>query len=449
MLLIISLFGGSLWSADSNRKSPARNYPSIFQAWNGIENKPGENELTRLARHDLVFAGPWVFEAVWKVSPEQPYQGLSTELVNKDGGASLSSSSKKRGKLLNMNPNLKILCELRYREGRYVKKAEPKYWKRGDYPPKSPYWLKDENGKLAPGWGEDKDGDGKVELDEINYMLVDFTRESFQDLIAQKALALKKSGLFDGIMLDWWKETHATSGKWPNWNGTHLTRKEETAARISILKKIRAKVGDNFLILVNSNFSKIPKSSPYVNGIFMESHKSKYNEGYSLDKIKKMEKTLLWAESNLKKPRINCLEGWRVVTQYKGDQKVRVVERNSEENRKWMRLVTTLGLTFSDGYVLFGDDNAQPSPDHLHNWYDFWDADLGRPVGKKGAVHNGVPGLFVREFENGWAVYNRSGATQSVSFPQKVIGVKNAKSGKSGRIPNMDGEIFLKLKADR
>ena len=36
-----------------------RNYPSIFQAWNGIENRPNENELHRLARHDLIFHDPY------------------------------------------------------------------------------------------------------------------------------------------------------------------------------------------------------------------------------------------------------------------------------------------------------------------------------------------------------------------------------------------------------
>jgi len=103
-----------------------------------------------------------------------------------------------------------------------------------------------------------------------------------------------------------------------------------------------------------------------------------------------------------------------------------------------------LSLTHSDGYVLFGDDNTQPSPDHLHNWYDFWDADLGKSVGKKGTIYNKIEGLFMREFENGWAVYNRSGVTQSILFNEDVTALTKKELAISHKIPNFDGEIFLK-----
>jgi len=73
-------------------------------------------------------------------------------------------------------------------------------------------------------------GDGEVELDEIQFMLLDFRNPALHELIAEKALALKKSGLFDGIMLDWWNEHSSTTGKWPDWNGTHLKLNEEKAA---------------------------------------------------------------------------------------------------------------------------------------------------------------------------------------------------------------------------
>ena len=106
----------------------------------------------------------------------------------------------------------------------------------------------------------------------------------------------------------------------------------------------------------------IPKSAPDVNGLFMECYKPEHDKGYNLDQILQMEKTLLWAEQHLREPRINCLEGWRVVTDYMADLDTRVAERNSTENLQWMRMMTTLSLTHSDGYVLFGDDNAIPAP---------------------------------------------------------------------------------------
>ena len=429
--------------------SIAKTYPLIFQAWSPIENKPDEDELSLLARHDLVFTTTWSLRINWKVTSDQMYKGLSTVLVNQQGSESLEEAHQRRDTLKKLNPNLKLLCEIRYREGRYVTDKNVELWKQGAYPPDSEFWLRDENGALCPGWGEDIDGDGEVELNEISNMLLDFRNSSLQEIIAEKALALKESGLFDGIMLDWWNEFHATTGKWPDHNGTHLNLSEENAARIAILRKIREKVGDDFLILVNSNYNTVPLSASFVNGIFMECYKPRYDNGYTIDQIKKMESTLLWAEDNLKEPHINCLEGWRIVTDYTGEREVRVAERNSEENLKWMRMITTLSLTHSDGYVLFADDNAQPSSDHLHNWYDFWDADLGNPIGKKGATYNNIEGLFIREFENGWAVYNRSGVTQSVLFKENVIAFSKKEIAKSNKIPNFDGEIFLKEISNR
>lgn len=430
-------------SAEAPSGAKSRTYPSIFQAWNPIENKPEKSELELMAMHDLVFTGTWSMRTAWKITPEKPHKGLSTVLVNKHGGASLDEAKKRRAELRKLNPHLKLLCEVRYREGRYVAPGKKvKLWQRSAYPPDSKFWLKDKDGKLCPGWGEDADGDGKVELDEIHHMLVDFRKAKLHELVAQKALALKKSGVFDGIMLDWWNEHGATTGRWPNWNGTHLTVEDERAARIAMLRKIREKVGDEFLILVNSNDRTVPKSAPFVNGLFMECYKPKYNEGYEPKRIKKMAATLLWAEKNLKEPRINCLEGWRVVTNYAGDRKVRVKERDSDVNRKWMRMITTLSLTHSDGYVLFGDDNAQPPPDHLHNWYDFWDADLGTPLapGKKQD-----DGSFRREFSKGTAVYNPPGNPRAtVLFGESRKSVATGKVGKKHAVDPADGDIFLK-----
>ena len=63
---------------------------------------------------------------------------------------------------------------------------------------------------------------------------------------------------------------------------------------------------------------------------------------------------------------------------------------------------------------------------HAHVWYDFWNTDLGRSVGPKATLYDpGTPGLFIREFTNGWAVYNRSGAPQAVTLPEEAQGVSS------------------------
>lgn len=446
-LMLFLIFGATKVNVANARRS----YPSIFQAWNGIENQEDVNELHRLAQHDLAFAHPYaLLRIAWNISETQPYSGLATDLLP----SQLETARQRKRELLSLNPNLLLLVEIRYRDARYVSRQNEadveNWWEVGYFPPDSPYWLKDNNGKPVIGWGEDTDSNGKIdENDKVLSYLIDFTNPEMQNLMVSQAVALDKSGLFDGILLDWWNEDYATSPiRVDDWSDTILTREAELEARLAILRKIREQVDDDFLILVNANMRQIPKSAPYVNGIFMECYKREYAKGYSLDQILQIEDTLLWAEQHLREPRINCLEGWRVVTDYMGDLDTQVAERNSDENQRWMRMITTLSLTHSDGYVLFGDDNAIPVPDHLHNWYDFWDADLGQPTQEKAVQYRDVTGLFIREYENGWVVYNRSGATRTVTFDASVIGVNSGVRKSRHAIPDFDGAIFLKTDKD-
>lgn len=447
LLLIFTAIGAK----KINAADAQRNYPSIFQAWNGIENRPDVGELHRLAQHDLAFAHPYtLLRIVWDISEAQPYSGLATAL----NPSQLDAARQRKQELLSLNPNFLMLVEIRYRDARYVSRQNEtdieNWWEVGYFPPDSPYWLRDSNGRPVIGWGEDTNGDGKIdENDEILGYLIDFTNPEMQDLMAKQAVALDTSGLFDGILLDWWNEDYATSSiAVDDWSETILTPAAELEARLAILRKIREHVADDFLILVNANMRQIPKSAPDVNGLFMECYKPEHDKGYNLDQILQMEKTLLWAEQHLREPRINCLEGWRIVTDYMADLDTRVAERNSTENLQWMRMITTLSLTHSDGYVLFGDDNAIPAPDHLHNWYDFYDADLGQPTQDSAVQYRDITGLFIRAFENGWAVYNRSGAARTVTFDEPVIGVNNGKRHSDHEIPDFDGEIFLKTDKD-
>jgi hypothetical protein len=235
----------------------------------------------------------------------------------------------------------------------------------------------------------------------------------------------------------------ATTKRWPDKQGSHLTADEERAARLALLHAIRGVVRKDFLILVNSNDRIVPLSAPLVNGLFMECAKQDHAAGYTRDAIRGIETTLSWAEANLRRPRINCLEGWRVVDEYGGDLARRVAERDTPENLRWMRLFTTLSATHSDGYVLFGDANAMPSPDHLHNWYAFWDADLGTPVGAA-AVAAQADGLFIREFSRGWAVFNRSGRPQTVTVGEPTRSAATGTVGREHVVPDLDGDILLR-----
>ena len=81
---------------------------------------------------------------------------------------------------------------------------------------------------------------------------------------------------------------------------------------------------------------------------------------------------------------------------------------------------------------------------NTHYWYDFWDADPGHPIGKKGRLYLSRAGLFIREFTKGWVIYNRSGKAQKIQLPEPATGVASGITGTSHTVPDLDGEIYLK-----
>lgn len=96
-----------------------------------------------------------------------------------------------------------------------------------------------------------------------------------------------------------------------------------------------------------------------------------YPGGYTHEGLNEIESTLVWSEENFRSPQINCLEGWGIP----------VEPPDSPENRRWMRVITTLSLTHSNGYVMYntGWGAVEVCPEcpypwgagHEHIWYDF------------------------------------------------------------------------------
>ena len=162
---------------------------------------------------------------------------------------------------------------------------------------------------------------------------------------------------------------------------------EEQQAKDNILQRIRAQVRDDFLIIINTNRKKYLAERGGINGTFMETLSDTQRglpvangHPYGYEGLKQIENTLTWAEENLRSPQINCLEGW-------GDPGE---PPDSPVNLRFMRLFTTMSLTLSDGYVLYTRGDS-----HQHIWYDFWDADLGRPIGPKAQPYQDIEGLFI------------------------------------------------------
>ena len=375
-----------------------RSFPSIFTRW----GRPNSNlpELSieeNIAHDDLNFGIPEFGLAFSHTSHGVTIAGIIDDAVQR------------RDKLLAINPYMVYLAYILMRE--YPPDEEPEDW---------PYWVRDANGKRVSDY-------------EGGY-LVDFTHPHVQNRIVQQAIAVSKCGLYDGIMFDYWSES------WPvlvqrdvNTNSLRVfrTMEAEQHARDNILRRIRAETRPNFLIMGNVNAEIIPRTAPYINGGFMESTTPGDQSAESIEtSLNKIKNTLTWLEQNLREPRINALEGWAVPT----------APLNSPTNLRWMRAFTTLNLTHSDGYVLFMDViNGEKY------WHDFWDTDLGRPVGEKGQLYENREGLYIREFTNGWAVYNHSGALQNITLPEEVISVESGLTNTLHTLPNLDGEIYLKI----
>ena len=414
-------------------KVQTRSLPSITASWAGwFVNKPHLSDTEMTAAHDMFW------------SPE-----FGLRFQKTDGGFSLVGdyieARKQQEALLNLNPNAILLLEVDMRgtdpESPFLKAL----YSGDDFP-----WIRDASGEIIRG----------APAEHYKNLLIDFTHPIAQDVIVAKAIAVAKSGLWDGIFFTSWNENRIVLKG-------HRSYEAEQKARESILQRIRGAVEDDFLIIVAGE---LRFGMPYINGIILYSDSQDFSNDQRYTRLIELESNLLWAEKNLREPRINYLEA-------RGSGSELPL---SPTNQQTMRCFTTLSLTHSDGYFLYtmGVDWGEPhrhddfywnypykdkdadwiywdqhTNSHetflhqhgdTHYWYDFWDADLGPPIGKKGQLYLNREGVFIREFTNGWVVYNRSGKAQHIQLPESATGVASGITGISHAVPDLDGEIYLK-----
>ena len=397
-----------------------REYPSVFSAWySDIPNLPNLSADEEFVYHDLFWGGPG-FHLQWHPTSK----GL--RLFGR-----IDDAHWKREYLLSKNPNFLRLVSLNYID------ADP-----SDYPEDCSHWIRDEKGDRVPAYAGG------------STFLIDFTHPDVQDILVQKALAVAKCGLYDGIFLGRWQEGTATLED--DKGGYYRGVEAEWSARISMMRRIREAVDNDFLIIVNTGRRKARLSAPYVNGAFIETILDEGDTAYTHDHLREIESTLVWSEQNFRGPQINALEG----------RGIPLEPPDSPRNQQMMRVITTLGLTHSDGYVCYvigvsgtiHEHAYEISPgheiehiegkshqhNHQHYWYPFWDADLGQPVGEKSQLYQNREGLFIREFTNGWAVYNRRGTPQDIQLPLQATGVTSGITDIQHTISDLDGEIYLK-----
>ena len=368
-----------------------RSFPSGFAAWGGIgwspiRNQPHLSDLEQMSQHDLYFCCLIFDQEFFDTGDDWLVRG------------NLQHATQIRDDYIALNPNMVFLVGI------------SAVWEKLDtFPGDSPYWARDAEGQILPAWESG---------------LVDLSHPEVQERIVERAVAVSQCGLYDGIFLDGWKESY---GRQPG----------DIEAMIRILQRIRNNVRPNFLIMVNANANTVPSFAPYVNGLYMETQAPYGNMQHGgTEEVEaafhKIEDTLTWAEANLRTPKINGLAGWGFPDE----------TADNAVNLPWMRALTTLTLTLSDGYIFY----VHPfKGDYKRFWYEFWDADLGRPVGEKAQVYDGREGLYIREFTNGWAVYNHSGAPQLITLPEEVQGVASGWVNVEHALPNLDGEMYLRV----
>ena len=385
-----------------------KSFPSTFRIWGKFVDLDQLRTERPEIRYDMIFGTRFWFH--WQKTDAAPYSGLSTRLTT----TNLDEAREHRQRALDYNPDLLILKYVHWH-----------YTERDQLPPDSEFWLRDENDQIV----------GRGTVGHIDYF-----HPGFQDLLVERIVAIANCGLYDGIVFDDFVDNAASHVGRPF---RPQSTAEAIATMTNILSRVRSRVHEDFLILVNANRSKLTAYTEYINGSFMETVID-YPGGYTLDGLKEIENALLWNEENLREPRINCLAGYSNGIEHP----------DSPTNRRWMRLFTTMGLTLSDGYVVYHNegiyDHIAPFSEAEEHYYRFWGTNLGRPIEPTVQLYQNIEGLFIREFTHGWAVYNRSGEPQTITLPTSATPVSdrgNNAASPTHLLPDFDGEMYLRIKS--
>ena len=361
--------------------------PAAFQAWNPIDMPTipldtSKDRLAAAAKHSLLWEEPvsqlgynvqLVLGAVW----DHKHGGLATSFTAESSKQALEN----RNAMLELNPNMVFLLEVRWRDapGSFL-------------PEDSPFWKRTEDGSRQLGWNNGPEP----------YYLLDPNDGDFAENIARQCEIAISSGIYDGIMFDW-------------------------DGHLPIVQAARNRLGNEPLIVVNvhDRIHEAKKYGKLINGAFMEL--SPPGSGYSgraLGTWKSTREALLVFEKVFRKPRVNCLEVW-----------------GQREDLRRMRAVTTLGLTHSDGYVLYADPNPLKTPDHLHSWYSFWNTKLGQALHE---CENRPDGAYSREYASGTVIYNPNGnQTIGVTFETERKRLSDGTVQKTFSLQDADGDVFL------
>ena len=359
-------------------------FPRIAMAWAPVR---GDRSLASHARHDMVMTSVHALGLEWDREPEVLAAGFKPE--------SVEAARERVAELHRLNPDVLVLGDLSFYE-----------LDEDALPEDHPWWLR---------------VDGKREQFWPGTYRMDWSNAEYQDLVVRRTVALKETGVVDGVFYD--------------------NLREEKAPWLAVMKAVRDGAGDDFLILANAGYDigSYDWLAPHMNGIMYESGWShparrewKPQETWD-DRIRMMQRS----EELLREPRISFIERFEEVRDHAGwpndALKGKEIERDPA-TRRWTMCYT---LIIGDFYYLFSDSTS-----HRHDWYPEYDVKIGLPAAPGERVNAHV---WRRRYEKALVVMNLPDAPAAHEVDLEVA-ARDSFTGESGTrfvIPPGDGRILV------
>lgn len=284
---------------------------------------------------------------------------------------------------------------------------------------------------------------------------LDFSQPELVRLLAERAKFLVQNGCVDGIYLPGWDET----ALWPVDSVPEKAKPGESqgAARLELLKQLRAAVGPQGWILAEATGSSWSRTGPMLDGVHLVAATEPPPawppaEGW-------------WPDPYMFQDQHSPLTQWeRLVQSLKIFGQAGVLRRPgnvalelwARHDLKDMRTKEprlaglAMSLCLSDGTYLYArpdwwQEKGKTVSSGEHLWLPEWNLRLGRPLESRRSQPE-EKGFYRRQFENGWAAYVplslRSAA--EMEFSEEVESVATGKRGKTHKLLPGHGDLFLK-----
>ncbi len=255
--------------------------------------------------------------------------------------------------------------------------------------------------------------DGKREQFWPGTHRMDWYNPEYRGRVAGWTASLQSSGV-DGVFYD--------------------NLREEPGPWVDLLKEVRRRVGDRFLILANAGYAvgKHDFAAPFLNGFMYESGWSHGRTEWD-DTISAMRRS----EGLLREPRISLIERFEDTRDRAGwpaDPKRGQKPSADPAARRWS---LCYALIVGELYYLFSDSTS-----HHHDWYPEYDVKIGRPAGPGERLG---PHTWRRRYDRALVEVNLPGAKEAsrVVLETEATDVLTGEKGKVFEISAGDGRIIL------